>query len=343
MAEQSAVTSSTEVTNSSIKAMAKRFRHKIFSNSNKNKERKCPFFQTGHCSQLRKGLCPFSHLNIVCYKLECNKTCGLRHPNPCKLFATNKCLYSQCSYTHSTPRKQQDTANVQPIETHPMLLACDTRKQPFPEHVIYAFFLFLLTSFKQTQCLKKDYEKLETNTSGRIHALEQLSHLRAKKPKKVVKKKPEKPKHSRPTTNNVQSTLTADPRPPDPPSLPPYPPPAEQVLAAKITEISPAQPTYPPITSASADTGQTRMQQNTPHNQCCWRCFQEEQRPEFNIVPNQFKNHPSECPVARPAENPPTIGPSIFILGREYLLSDLPSTLCVCGQFCLLTQESCTV
>jgi hypothetical protein len=125
------------------------------------------------------------------------------------------------------------------------LLACDTRQQPSPEHVIYAFCLFLLTSLKQTQCLKKDYEKLETNTSGRIHALEQLSHLRAKKPKMVVKKKPKNLKHSPPTTNNVPSTLTADPRPPAPPSLPPYPPPAEQVLAANITEMSPAQPTYP--------------------------------------------------------------------------------------------------
>ena len=166
-AKQSAVTSSTEVTNSSIKAMAKQFRHKKFSNSNENKERKCPFFQTGHCSQLRKGLCPFSHLNIVCYKLECTTKCGLRHPNPCKLFAANKCLYSQCSYTHSTPRRQQDTANVKPIETHPLLLASDTRQQPSPEHVVInAFFLLLLTSLKQTQCLQKEFEKLETNTSS---------------------------------------------------------------------------------------------------------------------------------------------------------------------------------
>ena len=156
MAEQPAVTSNTEVTNSSIKAMAKRFRNKSLSNSNKDKERKCPFFQTGHCSQLRKGLCPFSHLNIVCQKSDCNKTCGLRHPNPCKLFAANKCLYTQCSYTHSTPVKQQDTANVQPIETHTMLLACDTRKKPSPQHVIYPFFFFLLTSLKQIQCLQED-------------------------------------------------------------------------------------------------------------------------------------------------------------------------------------------
>ena len=313
--------------------MAKQFRHKKFSNSNENKERKCPFFQTGHCSQLRKGLCPFSHLNIVCYKLECTTKCGLRHPNPCKLFAANKCLYSQCSYTHSTPRRQQDTANVKPIETHPLLLASDTRQQPSPEHVVInAFFLLLLTSLKQTQCLQKEFEKLETTTSSRIHALEQLS----------IKKKPKNLKHTPSTTNNVPSTLTADPRPLAPLSPPPYPPPAEQVLAANITEISPAQLIYPPITSASADAGQTRMEQNTPHNPCCWRCFQEEQRPEFNIVPDQFRNHPSECPVARPAEKPTVIGPSILIGGREYLLSDLPSTICVCGQSCQLTQESCT-
>ena len=127
---------------------------------------------------------------------------------------------------------------------------------------------------------------------------------------------------------NVPSTLTAEPRPPAPLTLI-----AEQVLAAKIAEISPAQPTYPPITSASADTDQTRMQQNTPHIQCCWSCWQEEQRPEFNMIPMEFRNHPSECPVARPAARPSPIGPSIFIMGREHLLSDLPSSLCVCDQF----------
>ena len=91
------------------------------------KARKCPYFQTGHCSQIRKGLCSFSHSNTVCFKLECDKSCGLRHPNPCKLFANNKCLYKQCSYSHSTP------AHTHPIDRHTMLLACETETR-VPNH-----------------------------------------------------------------------------------------------------------------------------------------------------------------------------------------------------------------
>ena len=40
------------------------------------------------------------------------------------------------------------------------------------QHVIYAFLLFFLSSLMQTQCLKKDNEKLETEILGRIQALE---------------------------------------------------------------------------------------------------------------------------------------------------------------------------
>ena len=135
---------------------------------------------------------------------------------------------------------------------------------------------------------------------------------------------PETPDH---TKNNVPSFPTTDPSPLSPP-------PAEQTF--------PSQPTVPPVTFASVDTGQTWMHQNA--SQCCWRCFKEKQNPELTIIPFEkgwFRNHPSQCPVARSASSP-VIGPSIVLGDKEYLLSDLPSTICVCGQFCQMTQDSCT-
>ena len=277
------------------------------------KARKCPYFQTGHCSQIRKGLCPFSHSNIVCFKLECDKSCGLRHPNPCKLFANNKCLYKQCSYSHSTP------AHTHPIDRHTMLLACETEtrvpnheavRKPIQlsecpatnskpvaklpaicpsillagveiQHVIYAFLLLFLSSLMQTQCLKKDNEKLETEILGRIHALEQLPRLRAKKPKKVVKKKPKKPKHrtSRPsfadrspTTNKVPSTPTAESRSPAPPSqvitTNRTSPTTQTVIGIHVSmypETEPDKPHIPPPASAvPGQSGPVQWSSRTP-------------------------------------------------------------------------------
>ena len=136
-----------------------------------------------------------------------------------------------------------------------------------------------------------------------------------------------KPETPDPTMDNAPSFPTTDPSPH-------FPPPAEHTF--------PCQPTAPPVTFASVDTGRTWMHQNA--SQCCWRCFKEKQDPELTIIPFEegwFRNHPSKCPVTRSASSP-VIGPSIVLGNKEYLLSDLPSTICVCGQFCQMTQDTCT-
>ena len=71
---------------------------------------------------MNKGSCPFNHERKICSKVSCKKSCGLRHPNECKLFSTSGCNFPTCSYLHPTPQPARKL--VSPVQ-HTVLLTDD--------------------------------------------------------------------------------------------------------------------------------------------------------------------------------------------------------------------------
>ena len=63
----------------------------------------CKHFQTVFCKF--GDICRKKHVKETCKVKNCNKTCSLRHPKPCKYFAKNKfCKFGEsCCYDHSSP------------------------------------------------------------------------------------------------------------------------------------------------------------------------------------------------------------------------------------------------